>query len=144
MNTLRMARDYLKRATRCLHEAGGAFNDQDYPMVVRRAQECVELSLKAALRLLGIEYPREHDVSQILLSVQDRLPKWFNAEKYADHSRVLVSKRGPAMYGHEELLTPASEIFGVKDAEEALKMAREVHEACVRLIHEFERLSPHA
>ncbi|RLI85336.1 MAG: hypothetical protein DRO98_07110 [Archaeoglobales archaeon] len=49
-----MARDYMRRARRCLMDAENAFNDSDYPMTVR-SQECVEMSLKAVLRAFGID-----------------------------------------------------------------------------------------
>jgi HEPN domain-containing protein len=37
-----------------------------YSLAIRRAQETCELSLKGALRYLAIEYPRDHDVSDVL------------------------------------------------------------------------------
>lgn len=40
-----------------------ALRDRDYNMVIRRAQEVVELSLKGALKVLGVDYPRVHDVA---------------------------------------------------------------------------------
>ncbi len=45
MNTKLMAVDYIKRANRCFKESKDAFEDGDYPITIRRAQECVELSL---------------------------------------------------------------------------------------------------
>jgi HEPN domain-containing protein len=33
----------------------------------RRAQECIELSVKSVLRAVGVEFPREHDVSDVFL-----------------------------------------------------------------------------
>jgi HEPN domain-containing protein len=74
VNTRVMAGDYIKRAGRCLREATSAFTEGDYPITVRRSQECVELSLKAVLRGLGIEYPREHEVSGALGLAGERLP----------------------------------------------------------------------
>ena len=49
MNTNTMAQDYIKRAKRCYKESKDAFGDEDYPITIRRSQECVELSLKACL-----------------------------------------------------------------------------------------------
>ncbi len=34
-------------------------------MAVRRAQEGVELALKGALKLLGVDYPKVHDVAPV-------------------------------------------------------------------------------
>ena len=63
-------------------EAGKALAEERYHRAVRRAQESVKLSLKAALRLLGMEYPREHDVSDVLSEVARHrdLPEWFRSE----------------------------------------------------------------
>ncbi len=135
MNTRLMALDYIKRARRFLLESTAAFEDGDHPVAVRRAQECVELSLKAALRSIGVEYPREHDVSKALEIVGDKFPEWFSAKipRFMEISRDLSKKRGPAMYGYEANLAPASEIFDRKDGEDAITSARDVFE-CERLI----------
>ncbi len=134
MNNIRMARDYINRAKRCLKEAENAFDEEDNPMTVRRSQECVELSLKAVLRFIGVEYPRKHDVSEVLIEVKDKLPTWFKAEKHAKHSKLLSLRRGPAMYGSEEEYKPASEIFTEKEAGEALNMAKETFQAANKLV----------
>ena len=52
MNTRRMALDYIKRERRCFKEAKLAFDDEDYPMTVRRSQECVELIMRQSLNQL--------------------------------------------------------------------------------------------
>lgn len=54
MNTEAMARAYLEDASYSLREAREALSAKRYHRVVRRAQESVELSLKAALRLLAV------------------------------------------------------------------------------------------
>lgn len=46
-------------------DAQGAFNEKDFNMVVRRAQEVVELTLKGALKTLGVDYPKVHDVAPL-------------------------------------------------------------------------------
>jgi len=139
MNTKSMALDYIKRAKRCLKEAKSALEDEDHPMTIRRAQECVELSLKAALRSVAVEYPKEHDVSDALHMVKNKFPDWFKKEipRFMEVSESLTKKRGPAMYGYEAELKPASEIFTKKDAEDAFLSAEEVFKACEKLIREF-------
>ncbi len=42
-----------------------ALREENYNIVVRRAQEVVELSLKGCLRMLGIDYPKVHDVGSV-------------------------------------------------------------------------------
>jgi hypothetical protein len=65
-NSRALAEECLHRTERYLREARNAYAEGDFPTAIRRNQESVELSVKAALRLLGIEYPRKHDVSDVL------------------------------------------------------------------------------
>ncbi|MEM2925810.1 MAG: HEPN domain-containing protein [Methanocellales archaeon] len=136
MNTKLMALDYIKRAGRFLKECISAFEDSDYPVAVRRAQECVELSLKAALRSVGVEHPKEHDVSKALEVVGDKFPQWFSVKipRFMEISRDLSKKRGPAMYGYEAEFKPATELFDRKDGEDAIASAKDVFDSCERLI----------
>jgi len=133
-----MAREYITRAGRTLQEARSAIQSGDYPLTVRRAQEAAELSLKAALRFLGIEYPREHDLRDVLLAVATSraLPEWFEAqvEFMAHGSSDLARKRGPSFYGDEQAMTPPSILFTKDDAVKALEVAEKTHENCRRLI----------
>lgn len=125
MRTDLMAQAYLERAGRCLQEAREAMRARDYPGAVRRSQESVEFSLKAMLRLVGVEYPREHDVSRVLLEVESRFPKWFSRDipKMAEFSRDLAMKRGPSAYGDEKAGVPPRELFKRDDGEAAVRAA---------------------
>jgi HEPN domain-containing protein len=139
MNTKLMALDYIKRARSCFRESKAAFDEEDYPITVRRAQECVELCLKAVLRSIAIEYPKEHDVSKALKIAKEKIPDWFSSkiQKFMDISLDLSKKRGPALYGYEAEFKPASEVFSEKDAKEALASAEEVFVACNKLTNEI-------
>lgn len=142
MNTREMGRDYLGRAKRCLAEAEAALNDEDYSMTVRRSQECIEMAIKGVLRLVGIEFPREHDVSDVLLQTDWRqigAPSWFieDFEKLASIMREITPKRGPAMYGFEKEMKPAGEIFSAEDGIKALNEARFVYESCQKFYQEW-------
>ena len=139
VNTKLMTFDYIRRAKSCFRESKTALDEGDHPMTVRRAQECVELSLKAVLRSVAIEYPREHDVGRALEMVKGKVPNWFssNIPEFTEVSRDLSKKRGPALYGYEAELKPASEIFNIKDAKEALASAEEIFNACNKLINEI-------
>ncbi|MDA2927677.1 HEPN domain-containing protein [Acidobacteria bacterium AH-259-G07] len=66
MTNQQMARGHLSRAYRILAEAEGHYEQQAWNLVVRRCQEAVELALKGALRLVGLEVPRIHDVGVFL------------------------------------------------------------------------------
>ena len=71
MRTDELALDYIDRAELTLEEAKRAFEKEVYSLAIRRAQETCELSLKGALRYLAIEYPRNHDVSDVLIRVKE-------------------------------------------------------------------------
>lgn len=141
MKNVSMAEAYSKKAEACLGEARSAIKRKDYSGTVRRSQECVELSLKGALRLYGIEYPREHDVKSLLLRVTARFPAWFSkrAEEFGKISEELVKHRGPSMYGDEEKGIPPTELFGEEHARKALEDAEFVHGQCRRLFSEFRK-----
>ncbi|MDI6885918.1 MAG: HEPN domain-containing protein [archaeon] len=138
MRTDELALDYLTRAERVLEEARNTLRNEDYSLTIRRSQEAVELSLKAALRFLAIEYPRAHDVSDVLRFVKEArpLPNWFkeNIEFMARVSSDLARKRGPSFYGDERTLTPPSRLFAKEEGLRALTDAEEVFEICKKLI----------
>ncbi|MEM2990323.1 MAG: HEPN domain-containing protein [Halobacteria archaeon] len=138
MRTDELALDYIQRAELTLIEAREALNKRVPSLAIRRSQETVELSLKAALRYLAIEYPREHDVSEVLLTMRKirHLPIWFEEkiDFMANASRDLARRRGPAFYGDETTSTPASRLFDMEEGLKAVKIAEEVFETCKRLI----------
>lgn len=119
-----LARDYLKRATIRLEAVELLLKRQSYADVVREAQECVELALKALLRACGIQPPRIHDVSDVLEAEAERLPTAVKRHlaKLSDISRALRRDRELAFYGTEDL-TPSA-FYKLKDAEKALDDAR--------------------
>lgn len=133
-----LARDYLERAKNRIIDASSALSRGAYPEVIRYSQECVELSLKAALRIIGVEYPRVHDVGDVLELHSNYFPKWFreNILKLRRISADLAQKRGPSLYGLERLGKAPSELFDDKDARDALDNAKHVYELCVRLLEE--------
>jgi len=99
MKLSELARDYLKRAEVRVRIAAGAAASKDFPDAVRFSQEAVELSLKAALRAFGVEYPKEHDVGGVLRSVGERYPNWFH-EKIEELAEVLADLAGGALAMH--------------------------------------------
>lgn len=136
-----MAETYVGQANARLQTAGRACKARNYAFAVRQSQECVELSLKAALRLYGVEYPCEHDVKSVLSEVAHRFPKWFSEQvkEFGKISEQLAKVRGPSMYGDEEKGIPPTELFNKKQAQEALKDAKFVNNQCRRLLSEFRR-----
>lgn len=139
MRTDVMAKDYLRRAKSRLIDAESALKRGDYPETVRYSQECVELTLKACLRTVAVEYPKVHDVGDILKISQHKFPEWMKEEidTLADISRDLAEKRAPSMYGIETLGKTPSQLFNKKDSEEALQKAKYVHKIASKFIKEF-------
>jgi HEPN domain-containing protein len=136
-----MAEAYLADAKRSLGEAERAEQDGAYHRTVRRAQECVELALKAVLRLVGVEYPREYEVSAVLHEVIEKFPEWFASEipRLTEISKRLAEERGPAFYGGERAFVPPASIYGETDAKWALENAAEVLHLCEQLLTEARR-----
>ncbi len=143
MKLAKLSEDYFMRARFRIKIAELAYSEKSYPDVVRHSQECVELSLKAALRAVGVEYPKEHDMSRILRAVKDRFPEWFRreAEKLGDISRDLADKRAPSLYGIESSGKAPSDIFDEGDAEKALSDAKYVLNAVGKLLLELQVIS---
>ena len=139
MRSLKVARSYLRQAEARLRDASDAARDGNHPYAVRLGQECVELSLKAALRAVGIEYPRVHEVSFILDETEDRFPEWFRVEIafFRQTSRLLFAKREPSLYGDEAAILSPDEVMGRHDAEDAVERAGKTYGLCRRLVEEL-------
>lgn len=57
MNQKTLAKDYLKQADIRLNTAKRVINENMYAYAIRQSQEAVELALKGAMRLIGIDFP---------------------------------------------------------------------------------------
>lgn len=138
MNNIELAKSNLKQAEERLKHAREALESGNYPYVVRQSQEAVELSLKGALRLAGIEPPKWHDVGPLLRRERARFPQWFQelVDDLASISRSLRKERELAMYGDEEIGVPPEELYTRKDATQALEDALRVVEIVKRLLNE--------
>lgn len=128
MRNRELARDYLRRARVRLDALDVLFEAESWADVVRESQESVELALKGLLRSCGIEPPRIHDLSGILLAERHRLPPDVRCEVgwLADVSRQLRRDRELAYYGAEDL-TP-TDFYSRIDATDARDDARRLVE----------------
>ena len=141
MKWLKVARSYLRQAEARLENAEEAYPKTNYPYAVRLSQECVELSLKAVLKAVGIEYPKIHDVSDTLVEVKERFPEWFKVEISYLHesSKILLKKREPSLYGGEEAFLSPDEVIDKIDAEDAIRRAKKTYTLCEKLLTELEK-----
>ncbi|MEM2020995.1 MAG: HEPN domain-containing protein [Zestosphaera sp.] len=138
MNSIELAKSNLKQSEERLKHAREALETGNYPYVVRQCQEAVELALKAALRLAGIEPPKWHDVGPLLRRERARFPQWFQEliDYLASISRSLRKERELALYGDEEIGVPPEELYIRRDAVQALEDASKVVEVVTRLLNE--------
>lgn len=129
MHNPELARDYVRRAVVRLAALDVLYDGESWADVVREAQETVELTLKGLLRACGIDPPRIHDVSEILLNERELLPAALrdDVEMLAEASRQLRRDRELAFYGAEDL-TPSG-FYAEQDARRARENARRVVEA---------------
>jgi HEPN domain-containing protein len=115
VNNREKGKALILRAERVIkRDLEGAVKDGDFNMVVRRAQEAVELVLKGALTILGIEYPKIHDVGKIFADVVQRKVGTTETEileKIIHISTRLTEDRAPAFYGERS--------YGQGEAKEA-------------------------
>jgi HEPN domain-containing protein len=119
-----LAADHVRRAEIRLKALDVLFEHQSWADVVRESQEVVELALKGLLRAFGVEPPRIHDVSEILIAEKRRLPESLQdkLDDLASISRNLRRDRELAFYGAEDL-TPSG-FYTRADAERARQDAR--------------------
>jgi HEPN domain-containing protein len=125
-----LAADHVRRAEARLRALDVLFEAESWADVVRESQEVVELALKGLVRSVGVDPPRIHDMADVLLAEQARLPAALTDEvsRLAEASRSLRRDRELAFYGAEDL-TP-SDFYKRRDAEQARQAARLV----VRLV----------
>ncbi|MDW8359495.1 MAG: HEPN domain-containing protein [Candidatus Caldarchaeum sp.] len=136
MDNFEMARASVKQALERVETVRRALDEGHYAYAVRQSQEAVELLLKAALRLAGVEPPKWHDVGPVLRRERERFPEWFRemVDDLASISRSLSRERELAMYGDEDLKIPPDELYVRKDAENALADVQLVLRAVQRLM----------
>jgi HEPN domain-containing protein len=139
LDSYELARSNVRQAEDRLTTVRIALERGNYPYAVRQAQECVELSLKACLRLVGIEPPKWHDVGPIIRRERENFPEWFkeHVERIVSISRSLRKERELAMYGDEESKIQPEELCTRFDAEKAIEDAGFVLEIARMLLREF-------
>lgn len=138
MKNQQLASAYLMQASEILQEIENACQREVWNLAVRRAQEVVELSLKAALRSVGVEIPRLHDVGIVLKEHRHKFPPAFEREieHMASISRRLRREREASFYGDEETGASPQELYSEEDARSAMEDARHVFETCRKLLTE--------
>ena len=126
MTNIRLGESYVERAVARLPflrqmQAAGLHAD-----VVQESQEVVELALKGVLRIIGVDPPKEHDVSKQLAAQRDRLPRTVaaNLREIRRFSKRLRRERELAFYGDEDFV-PSDE-YDADDSDEAIVAAEAI------------------
>lgn len=133
-----LARAYLAKARARLRVLDVLVEERAHSDVVREAQELVELALKAALRIVGIDPPHWHDVGPILREHHVAYPAWFaeRIPQLAEISRRLRRERELAFYGDVDMVP--TDAYGPEESARAREEAAAVFEAVQRLAAERE------
>lgn len=118
----------LEEARRIGVEMRQALEPGGWNLALRRAQEVIELVVKALLSEMGVDYPKSHDPAPVLvtairargLDVDAGFLQWLRAL-----SAKLEEIRGPAFYHEIEVTAPQAR-DAVGDAERVLEFARDL------------------
>ncbi len=134
MTNVTLAQGYLIKAQKRLKILDLLLAEQAYSDVVREAQELVELALKGMLRQVGVEPPRWHDVSDLILEHRGRFPDWVGqrVNDLARISRWLRKEREFSFYGDLDFVP--TEQYTAEDAKRAISDAQVVVDAAQRVI----------
>lgn len=128
MNNAELHKRYIREATRYLKELKDAYQDGDWNVVIRKLQEVVELSLKSVLKLLCIEFPKEHDIGKYFLDIcreKGILIDEDMANIIESASKDLADKRSPAFYFEE--------IYDEETAKVAKEQAEKIYNFIISL-----------
>jgi HEPN domain-containing protein len=124
-----LAEGLFRQAKSRYKTMNAALQEEDYAYVIRTAQECVELCLKALLISVGVDPPKWHDVGTILLDHASRFPSIDKkaVEEMAFISRNLRGDREKSMYGDDITGLPPDRLYSKLDAEMASAWAEKVY-----------------
>ncbi len=129
---IRKAKNHIEKAEEEIKRFLSSHSD-----IISWCQTAIELSGKAIFKIMGLEYPRDHQLllerrgirEEVKELLKKEFPKYFYRKD--DIPRVLFltyfwhNFYTLAKYGIEELDFPPDKLFGREDAELALKHAKE-------------------
>lgn len=112
MTNLERGNKLIIQAGGLLKEAKRAYQNSQYNIAVRRSQETVELALKGLLIILGIEYPKKHDVGAVFYEQTQAKGveiKEKNLEKIKFISSQLAKEREASFYMEKDYMKEEAE-----------------------------------
>ena len=140
MTGSRMGRQYIEEARGLRTLVRLALELGMWAATVHKSQQCVELFLKGALRIVAVEPARTFDVAAVLRSEAIRFPEWFrpSIDALATISTQLAGDRSLAFYGDELRELGPQELFDEGAARRAMRDVEFVLECCGRLLSEVQ------
>lgn len=133
MNNATLAQSYLVRVQKRLKILDVLLAESAYSDVMREAQEIVELALKGMLRQIGIEPPKWHVVSSLVLEYRRRFPESVSkqAERLAETSSYPRKEREISFYGDIDFIpterySQGDAMKAIADAQFVVGLARQV------------------
>ena len=133
MSNHERGRKIMAAAVECLDDMGAAIARGSWNIAVRRAQEVVELAMKAVLGYLCVDYPKVHDTADVFIAALARRQMGLNDDEAANVRAVssrLAEKRAPAFYFEYDEEADV--------ARAAAEDARRIHGLCTRLVAAIE------
>jgi len=128
MKNFKSGEDLLKDAHRHYKQLVDAYDERWWNIVIRRAQEVVELSLKGILKMECIEYPKIHDIGAVFVKMMKEKGIELEEEIYKkiiEISDYLAKERGPSFYG-EKRYTKKDAKKAKEDAETIIEITRKI------------------
>ena len=118
-----LAKSYLQKAQKRLKILNVLLEEEAYSDVIREAQEVVELAVKGMLRQIGIDPPKQHDVSPLLVEHKNKLPVDVipDIPEIMRISKWLRKEREFAFYGDIDFIP--TEEYTLQDAQKAINDA---------------------
>lgn len=123
MSPKNLPQAYMKKCTSRLRALKVLQEDENHSDVVREAQEIVELSSKAILRLALIDPPHRHDVAAELLQAKPSLPQAVHdaLTELITANHWLRREREISFYGAEDF--DPTEGYSADDSTRAFRYA---------------------
>jgi HEPN domain-containing protein len=119
MTNFETGEELLKSAEEYYEEMLQAYNRGSWNIVIRHGQEVVELALKGLLKIMCMEYPREHDVSEVFeraCKIKGIKIEEEDLSRIKKLSAKLAKHRAPAFY-MEKLYTKEEAESIIKELE---------------------------
>jgi HEPN domain-containing protein len=118
----------LREASQIAGQMARALDDEAWNLATRRAQEALELTIKALLNAMSVEYPRTHNPAPIFAqAVRERGIGVDSSvlDSLAVLSRELANLRGPA-FCQETVVTDAQARDWVQRVERVLQVGEDL------------------